>query len=119
MGRYCSPDVSLHLKPAQAIEKVLEKTGHTLAEIDLFEINEAFASVAIASCKKLKIPFEKVNINGGAIELGHPLGGTGFRLLLTLIHELKRRGGGKGIATLCGGGGQGTAVLVEVPKGWQ
>lgn len=113
------PDVSLHLKPAQAIEKVLEKTGHTLAEIDLFEINEAFASVAIASCKKLKIPFEKVNINGGAIALGHPLGGTGFRLLLTLIHELKRRGGGKGIATLCGGGGQGTAVLVEVPKGWQ
>jgi len=113
------PDVSLHLKPAQAIEKVLEKTGHTLAEIDLFEINEAFASVAIASCKKLKIPFEKVNVNGGAIALGHPLGGTGFRLLLTLIHELKRRGGGKGIATLCGGGGQGTAVLVEVLKEWQ
>ncbi|MDQ0272874.1 acetyl-CoA C-acyltransferase [Cytobacillus purgationiresistens] len=112
------PDTSLHDKPAQAIEKVLQKTNHRIEEIDLFEINEAFASVAIASCKQLAIPFEKVNVNGGAIAIGHPLGGTGFRLLLTLIHELKRRGGGKGIATLCGGGGQGTAVLIEVPKEW-
>jgi acetyl-CoA C-acetyltransferase len=112
------PDTSLHLKPAQAIEKVLEKTGLTVNDIDLFEINEAFASVVIASCKKLKIPYEKVNVNGGAIAIGHPLGGTGFRLLLTLVHELKRRGGGKGIATLCGGGGQGSAILVEVPKRW-
>jgi acetyl-CoA C-acetyltransferase len=112
------PDTSLHLKPAAAIEKVLEKTGLTVNDIDLFEINEAFASVVIASCKKLKIPYEKVNVNGGAIAIGHPLGGTGFRLLLTLVHELKRRGGGKGIATLCGGGGQGSAILVEVPKRW-
>jgi acetyl-CoA C-acetyltransferase len=112
------PDTSLHLKPAAAIEKALEKTGLTVNDIDLFEINEAFASVVIASCKKLKIPYEKVNVNGGAIAIGHPLGGTGFRLLLTLVHELKRRGGGKGIATLCGGGGQGSAILVEVPKRW-
>jgi acetyl-CoA C-acetyltransferase len=112
------PDTSLHLKPAAAIEKVLEKTGLTVNDIDLFEINEAFASVVIASCKKLKIPYEKVNVNGGAIAIGHPLGGTGFRLLLTLVLELKRRGGGKGIATLCGGGGQGSAILVEVPKRW-
>jgi acetyl-CoA C-acetyltransferase len=112
------PDNSLHLKPADAIEKVLEKTGVLIEDIDLFEINEAFASVAIASCQKLNIPFEKVNVNGGAIAIGHPLGGTGFRLLLTLAHELKRRGGGKGIATLCGGGGQGTAVLIEVPEEW-
>jgi acetyl-CoA C-acetyltransferase len=112
------PDTSLHLKPAAAIEKALEKTGLTVNDIDLFEINEAFASVVIASCKKLKIPYEKVNVNGGAIAIGHPLGGTGFRLLLTLVLELKRRGGGKGIATLCGGGGQGSAILVEVPKRW-
>lgn len=108
------PDTSLHDKPALAIKKVLEKTGLQLDDIDLFEINEAFASVAIATCEALNIPYSKVNVNGGAISIGHPLGGTGFRLLLTLIHELKRRGGGKGIATLCGGGGQGTAVIIEV-----
>ncbi|MBN6888086.1 acetyl-CoA C-acetyltransferase [Cytobacillus horneckiae] len=108
------PDTALHDKPALAIKKVLQKTGLQLDDIDLFEINEAFASVAIASCEALNIPYSKVNVNGGAISIGHPLGGTGFRLLLTLIHELKRRGGGKGIATLCGGGGQGTAVIIEV-----
>lgn len=108
------PDTSLHDKPALAIKKVLQKTGLQLDDIDLFEINEAFASVAIATCEALNIPYSKVNVNGGAISIGHPLGGTGFRLLLTLIHELKRRGGGKGIATLCGGGGQGTAVIIEV-----
>lgn len=108
------PDTALHDKPALSIKKVLQKTGLQLDDIDLFEINEAFASVAIASCEALNIPYSKVNVNGGAISIGHPLGGTGFRLLLTLIHELKRRGGGKGIATLCGGGGQGTAVIIEV-----
>lgn len=117
-GEIAGPDTSLHLKPAQAIQNVLEKTGLTVDDIKLFEINEAFASVVIASCKQLDIPLEKVNVNGGAIAIGHPLGGTGFRLLLTLIHELIRRGGGKGIASLCGGGGQGTAVLIEVPERW-
>jgi acetyl-CoA C-acetyltransferase len=112
------PDTSLHTKPAQAIQAVLEKTGLSLADIDLFEINEAFASVVIASCRELGIEYERVNVNGGAIAIGHPLGGTGFRLALTLAHELKRRGGGKGIASLCGGGGQGMALLLEVPERW-
>lgn len=112
------PDTSLHTKPAQAIRAVLEKTNLTLNDIDLFEINEAFASVVIASCRELDIGYERVNVNGGAIAIGHPLGGTGFRLALTLAHELRRRGGGKGIASLCGGGGQGMALLIEVPKSW-
>jgi acetyl-CoA C-acetyltransferase len=112
------PDTSLHLKPAQAIKDVLGKNSLSIDDIDLFEINEAFASVVIASCNELGINFDKVNVNGGAIAIGHPLGGTGFRLILTLAHELKRRGGGKGIATLCGGGGQGTAILIEVPERW-
>lgn len=112
------PDTSLHDKPAKAIQKVLDSRNLSLGDIDLFEINEAFASVAIASSKQLGIDYEKVNINGGAIALGHPLGGTGFRLVLTLAHQLKRRGGGKGIAALCGGGGQGMAVLIEVPERW-
>ncbi|MCM3720299.1 acetyl-CoA C-acyltransferase [Fictibacillus phosphorivorans] len=112
------PDTSLHLKPAQAIKDVLLKNNLSIDDIDLFEINEAFASVVIASCNELGIHFDKVNVNGGAIAIGHPLGGTGFRLILTLAHELKRRGGGKGIATLCGGGGQGTALLIEVPERW-
>jgi acetyl-CoA C-acetyltransferase len=112
------PDTSLHLKPAQAIKDVLEKNSLSIDDIDLFEINEAFASVVIASCNELGINFDKVNVNGGAIAIGHPLGGTGFRLILALAHELKRRGGGKGIATLCGGGGQGTAILIEVPERW-
>jgi acetyl-CoA C-acetyltransferase len=112
------PDTSLHLKPAQAIKDVLAKNSLSIDDIDLFEINEAFASVVIASCNELGINADKVNVNGGAIAIGHPLGGTGFRLILTLAHELKRRGGGKGIATLCGGGGQGTAILIEVPERW-
>lgn len=112
------PDTSLHTKPAQAIKAVLEKANLTLNDIDLFEINEAFASVVIASCRELGIGYERVNVNGGAIALGHPLGGTGFRLALTVAKELERRGGGKGIASLCGGGGQGMALLIEVPKSW-
>ncbi|MFC0188625.1 thiolase family protein [Fictibacillus aquaticus] len=112
------PDTSLHLKPAQAINELLKKTSLTVDDIDLFEINEAFASVVIASCAELGIGFDKVNVNGGAIAVGHPLAGTGFRLILTLAHELKRRGGGKGIAALCGGGGQGMAILIEVPERW-
>lgn len=112
------PDTSLHTKPARAIKAVLEKANLTLNDIDLFEINEAFASVVIASCRELDIGYERVNVNGGAIAIGHPLGGTGFRLALTLANELRRRGGGKGIASLCGGGGQGMALLIEVPKSW-
>ncbi|WP_431803876.1 thiolase family protein [Halobacillus andaensis] len=109
------PDASLQTKPSQAISHLLEKHDLTTDDIDLFEINEAFASVVIASCRDLNIDYSRVNVNGGAIALGHPLGGTGFRLILTLAHELKRRGGGKGIASLCGGGGQGMAILIEVP----
>ncbi|MDC3415851.1 thiolase family protein [Aquibacillus salsiterrae] len=112
------PDTSLHTKPAQAIKAVLAKNNLSMDDIDLFEINEAFASVVVASCRELGIGYDRVNVNGGAIAIGHPLGGTGFRLVLTLAHELKRRGGGRGIASLCGGGGQGMAVLIEVPKNW-
>lgn len=107
------PDASLHLKPAQAIGDLLAKRGLGIADVDLFEINEAFAGVVVASCQKLGIPDDVVNVNGGAIALGHPLGGTGFRLLHTLALELKRRDLHRGIATLCGGGGQGLAVLIE------
>lgn len=110
------PDASLQTKPAKAIQQLLKKQNLTKEDIDLFEINEAFASVVIASCRELGLNWDRVNVNGGAIAIGHPLGGTGFRLVLTLAHELKRRGGGKGIAALCGGGGQGMAVLIEAPK---
>ncbi|MFP3359260.1 acetyl-CoA C-acyltransferase, partial [Planococcus sp. SIMBA_143] len=85
-------------------------------DIDLFEINEAFAAVSLASGKIAGIDPEKVNVNGGAVALGHPIGASGARSILTLIHELKRRGGGLGIAAICSGGGQGDAVLIEVPK---
>jgi acetyl-CoA C-acetyltransferase len=107
------PDSTLHLKPAVAMQELLKRQGLKPAQIDLFEINEAFAGVALASCLHLGLPHELVNVNGGAIALGHPLGGTGFRLLLTLALEMKRRGVRRGIATLCGGGGQGLAVLIE------
>lgn len=108
------PDISLHLQPANAIQALLKRTGLKLSDIDLFEINEAFAGVVIASQQKLGLPIDIVNVNGGAISVGHPLAGSGFRLLLTLAYELKRRGGGRGIASLCGGGGQGMAILIEV-----
>ncbi|UOQ84506.1 acetyl-CoA C-acyltransferase [Gracilibacillus salinarum] len=108
------PDTSLQTKPADAVEKLLTAQQLSVDDIDLFEINEAFASVVIASCHALNIDMDKVNVNGGAIAIGHPLGGTGFRLILTLAKELQRRGGGKGIASLCGGGGQGIAILIEV-----
>ncbi|MCM3110799.1 acetyl-CoA C-acyltransferase [Lederbergia lenta] len=108
------PDPTLHLQPANAIKSLLERTQLRLSDIDLFEINEAFASVVIASQRELGLPADIVNVNGGAIAIGHPLAASGFRTLLTLAHEIKRRGGGRGIASLCGGGGQGAAVLIEV-----
>ncbi|MCQ9618304.1 acetyl-CoA C-acyltransferase [Paenalcaligenes niemegkensis] len=107
------PDTSLHLRPADAISAVLKKTGLSVDDIDLFEINEAFASVALASARKLSLPLDKVNVNGGAIAIGHPLGGSGFRLLLTLARALERNKKRFGIAAMCGGGGQGFAVLLE------
>jgi acetyl-CoA C-acetyltransferase len=102
--------------PGLVINALLKKTGRELSEIDLFEINEAFAAVALASKKIANLDPEKVNVNGGAVALGHPIGASGARIILTLVHELKRRGGGIGIAAICSGGGQGDAVMVEVPK---
>ncbi len=95
----------------------MKKTGKTVEEIDLFEINEAFAAVALASGKIASLDPEKVNVNGGAVALGHPIGASGARIIITLMHELKRRGGGIGIAAICSGGGQGDAVMIEVPEG--
>lgn len=102
--------------PGLVINGLLEKTGKTLEEIDLFEINEAFAAVALTSAKIAGIDKEKVNVNGGAVALGHPIGASGARIILTLAYELRRRGGGIGIASICSGGGQGDAVMIEVPK---
>jgi acetyl-CoA C-acetyltransferase len=102
--------------PGLVINALLKKTGRDLSEIDLFEINEAFAAVALASKKIANLDSDKVNVNGGAVALGHPIGASGARIILTLVHELKRRGGGIGIAAICSGGGQGDAVMVEVPK---
>ncbi|KRE25172.1 acetyl-CoA C-acetyltransferase [Paenibacillus sp. Soil522] len=100
--------------PALAIRKLLQKTGVSMKDIDVFEVNEAFASVVLTCGKILGWDAEKVNVNGGAIALGHPIGASGARIMLTLIHELQRRGGGLGIAAICSGGAQGDAVLVQV-----
>lgn len=102
--------------PGLVINELLKKTGKALEEIDLFEINEAFAAVALASSEIAKLDSEKVNVNGGAVALGHPIGASGARIILTLAYELKRRGGGIGIASICSGGGQGDAIMIEVPK---
>ncbi|WP_096272774.1 acetyl-CoA C-acetyltransferase [Paucisalibacillus globulus] len=101
--------------PGIVINALLEKTGYTKDDIDLYEINEAFAAVSLASGVIAGLDPEKVNVNGGAVALGHPIGASGSRIILTLIHELKRRGGGLGIAAICSGGGQGDAILIEVP----
>jgi acetyl-CoA C-acetyltransferase len=100
--------------PANATKKALEKAGLSVDDIDLFEINEAFASVALNSLRMLGVSEEKVNVNGGAIALGHPIGASGARILGALVHELRRRGGGRGVAAICSGGGQGDAVILEV-----
>ena len=114
-GVVAGPDNSLQEQPANAIQQAIGKEGIALADIDLFELNEAFAAVGIASTKALGVDAEKVNPNGGAIALGHPIGASGARIVLHLAHELKRRGGGTGAAALCGGGGQGDALILHVP----
>ncbi len=103
--------------PAKAAQKALEKVGLSAEDIDLWEINEAFASVTLNSIRMLGIDEDKVNVNGGAVALGHPIGASGARILGTLIYELRRRGGGLGCAAICSGGGQGDAVIVEVNGG--
>lgn len=100
--------------PVKAISNVLEKAGWKVADVDLFEINEAFACVAMAPMKDLGIPHDKLNVNGGAVALGHPIGASGARLVVTLIHALKARGGKRGVASLCIGGGEATALAVEI-----
>ena len=114
-GVVAGPDASLQAQPANAIEKAVGRAGLSAADLDLVEINEAFASVAIHSTRMLGIDPEKVNVNGGAIALGHPIGASGARIALALAYELRRRGGGLGAAALCGGGGQGDALLLRVP----
>ena len=114
-GQVAGPDSTLQLQPARAIEKAAEKEGIPVSDIDLFELNEAFAAVGIESARQLGASEDQVNVNGGAIALGHPVGMSGARILLHLALELKRRGGGVGAAALCGGGGQGDALIIRVP----
>jgi len=102
--------------PANAAKQALEKIGKSADEVDLWEINEAFASVALNSVRMLGVDEEKVNVNGGAIALGHPIGASGSRIIGALVHELRRRGGGLGVAAICSGGGQGDAIVIEVDK---
>lgn len=101
--------------PVGAIEKLLKQVGWTVADVDLFEINEAFAVVAMTPIQELGIPHAKVNVNGGATALGHPIGASGARLVVTLVHALRKRGGKRGIASLCIGGGEATAIAIELP----
>ena len=113
-GMVAGPDnASLLHQPSRSILKTLDRIGKKVSDVDLFEINEAFAAVGIASMRELGISDDIVNVNGGAIALGHPIGMSGNRLALTLLHELQRRGGGMGAAALCGGGGQGDALIVR------
>jgi acetyl-CoA C-acetyltransferase len=115
-GVVSGPDASLHEQPSNAIRAALRKAGSEVGELDLVEINEAFAAVGLVSTRALGLDAEKVNVNGGAIALGHPIGMSGARLALHLSLELKRRNGGLGAAALCGGGGQGDALLLRVPR---
>jgi acetyl-CoA acetyltransferase family protein len=100
--------------PVPAIRKLLEKTGRKIEDFDLVELNEAFAAQVIACLRELPIDRERLNVNGGSIALGHPIGATGARITTTLLHELRRRGGGKGLATLCISGGMGLALEIDV-----
>jgi acetyl-CoA C-acetyltransferase len=115
-GQVAGPDSTLQLQPAAAIAKAVAKEGIAVSDIDLFELNEAFAAVGIALSRELGVSLDKVNVNGGAIAIGHPVGMSGTRIALHLALELKRRGGGIGAAALCGGGGQGDALIVRVPS---
>jgi acetyl-CoA C-acetyltransferase len=114
-AQVAGPDSTLQLQPANATAKALAKEGISVDDVDLVEFNEAFAAVGISSARELGIPDEKVNVNGGAIALGHPVGMSGARIVLHLALELGRRGGGTGVAALCGGGGQGDALVIKVP----
>lgn len=114
-GVVAGPDSSLQLQPANAIRRACEKEGIAVSDVSLFELNEAFALVGLASTKSLDVSPDLVNVNGGAIAVGHPIGMSGARLVLHLALELQRRGGGVGAAALCGGGGQGDALIVRVP----
>ena len=114
-GQVAGPDSTLQMQPANAIAKACAKEGISPSDLDLVEINEAFAAVGIASARELGLSDDKVNVNGGAIAVGHPVGMSGARIALHLALELKRRGGGVGAAALCGGGGQGDALIVRVP----
>jgi acetyl-CoA C-acetyltransferase len=114
-GVVAGPDPSLLSQPSNAIRRALGRAGLQVSDVDLFEINEAFASVAIQSMTELEIDADVVNVNGGAIAMGHPIGASGARIVLHLANELKRRGGGVGAAGLCGGGGQGDALIIRVP----
>jgi acetyl-CoA C-acetyltransferase len=113
-GTVAGPDNSLHHQPSNAIRKALGKAGLDVGGLSLIEINEAFAAVGIAATRELGVSTDIVNVNGGAIAVGHPLGASGARIALTLLFELRRRGGGLGAAALCGGGGQGSALLLRV-----
>ncbi len=115
-GQVAGPDSTLQLQPARAVRKAAEKEGIEVSDIDLFELNEAFAAVGIESSRQLGVSEDRVNVNGGAIALGHPVGMSGARIVLHLALELKRRGGGTGAAALCGGGGQGDALIIRVPQ---
>jgi acetyl-CoA C-acetyltransferase len=110
------PDSSLQLQPANAIRQACAKEGIGVDALDLLEINEAFAAVGLASARDLGVDLERVNVNGGSVALGHPIGMSGARVVLHVALELARRGGGIGAAALCGGGGQGDALVVRVPK---
>lgn len=113
-GQMAGPDATLHDRPARALQIALKQAGMSVADLDLVELNEAFAAVALWSARMLEVPHEKVNPHGGAVALGHPLGATGARIVVTLINALRAVGGGIGAAALCGGGGQGDALVLQV-----
>ena len=115
-GQIGGVDATLHERPAEALRLALKKADLSPSDLDLVELNEAFSGVSIWSARMLDLPHDKVNVLGGAVALGHPLGATGARLVVTLVNALRHRGGGIGGATLCGGGGQGDALVVRVPS---
>ena len=112
-GQMAGPDATLHERPASATRIALKHAGYEPGDLDLAEFNEAFAAVSLWAERTLELPHDKVNVHGGAVALGHPLGATGARIVVTLINALRRRGGGLGAAALGGGGGQGDALVVK------